>query len=283
MTNLNTQWKAEWQRRRDFFNREVGKVEKKTQKKPWSAKLWGKYKTNKKKPETELEKLFGAMDQACITMKNAKPDKKIAAINAFLKTIKAAGPKANAFVTKMFIDLNNSAADADMTKQELAEKKKDIQALSKILQNDVDALITSAHAYYLQTKKATNPDGSSSVAGAMGGLKDAKLVKAQLISNIKKGLAWIGKAERNPDARSFNHGIKEVGRDIMAPLGRCSAIWSSRHDEKAIAVATELLGPYGAGKNRVDVDAAPDRIKARLAEAKEVIIQTGRWIQKVKV
>ena len=245
--NIQGKWKAEWTRRVAFFDREVGRVETKVKKKSWGAKLWAPFKKKKKVQETKLQKLFGEMD-AQYKFANASdtPDnKRHAALEAFLKTTKTTAAAANKYAQNAFTEVTSAATKSDMNKQELAAKKNDITNLSCILQDDVDALITSAHTAYLKIKKTLDEDGKVQAQLAMQALKDVKLVKRQLQSNIKKISAWIGKAERNlSDVAAFNKSRHDLCRDVMAPLGRCNQLFREPADQKEIPVSyTHLTLP----------------------------------------
>ena len=171
-----------------------------------------------------------------------------------------------------------------MSKPELEQKKKDITNLSKILQTDVDALITNAHASLVRMRKSRNARGEKDMASAVRALGDPKVLKTSLLSNIKKGLAWHGKANRNPEIDFFNKGINQVCRDVNACIVSLEKVFTGNAEKRLFASVQSFTGPYGNRGKRLDPKKGHDfeTVIEELADLKSVLIALGKWGQKIK-
>ena len=284
MTNLNGQWQDEWKRRVAYFDKHVGTAEKKVKKKSLAEKMWSKFRKAKKPAETELSKLFGKMDETYRLAKDAEPANAKAALDTFEKAIKMAGKKANEHVAKAFMTLTDKAVHAEMSKAELDQKKKDITSLSKILQSDVDALITNAHAALVNMRKSRNSRGEKDMASAIRALGDPKVLKTALLSNIKKGLAWHGKANRSTEVAFFNKGIGQVCRDVNACLVPLEQVYTGNAEKRLFASVKKVTSPYGNQGKKLDTKKGHnfETVIEELADLKKVLLALGKWGQKIK-
>lgn len=284
MTNLNGEWQSEWKRRLAYFNKEVGNAEKKVKEKTLRQRVFAKFHKAKKPAETELSLLFGKMDEAYQAAKDAPPAQAKTAFDNFEKAIKAAGKKANARVAQLFMTLTDKAVDAEMRKPELEQKKKDITNLSKILQNDVETLITNAHAALVRMRKSRNARGEKDMASAVRSLGDPKVLKTSLLSNIKKGLAWHGKANRKPDVETFNKGINQVCRDVNACIVSLEKVYTGNTERRLFQKVQQFTGPYGNRDKQLDPARGHDfeTVIEELADLKKVLMDLGRWGQTIR-
>ncbi|SIT01352.1 hypothetical protein SAMN05421759_11024 [Roseivivax lentus] len=284
MTNLNGQWQAEWKRRLAYFNKEVGNAEKKVKEKNLRQRVFAKFHKAKKPAETELSQLFGKMDEAYRIAQDAPADQAKTAFDNFEKLIKLVGKKASTKVAQLFVTLTDKAVEADMGRAELEQKKKDITNLSRILQNDVDTLITNAHASLVRMRKSRNARGEKDMASAVRSLGDPKVLKTALLSNFKKGLAWHGKANRKPDVEFFNKGINQVCRDVNACIVNLELIYTGNAERRLFQAAKQFTGLYGNRDKKLDPKRGHDfeTVIEELADLKKVLMDLGRWGQTIR-
>lgn len=253
ITNFAGQWKSEWKKRLAYFDKEIGKAETKTKKSSWSFKFCGHMRKNKQQQDSAILMVWGELDDALAAIGKAPNEKRLDAIKAFGDKISSAERMGKGHVVALQRIANTTSPKKEITKVELTLKQRDLDRIYGILSKDVDALISVAKARHMDVKKSTNAQGVAGMASVMAALKDMKVRKAPLMSNIKKAQAWIAKIERKPEVEMFNNGAMDVCRDVVASTVPMREIpQTSSKDVRVIDTAWKTLWKWDQGKKMDD-------------------------------
>lgn len=282
MTNFNGQYKDEWKKRTTFFEKQTGIAEKRVIKTEWAPKVYNPFNKKKKAEDSRMEKLFASLDQKYAAMIHAAPADFKAAAAVFQKEIKAVERAAATAVMQVM----NTLDAKDHAKQMSAADKKqhvlDVKNLSKLFESDIYAITQTAQAALVSTVKSHKDDGTTDMTSAMTALKDIKVRKTAMQSNITKGLAWLNKLDRQPTVDHFNKGVEQACRDVCAQIVACKGVFDAPKDKQILAAVDKVLSPFGnASKKLTDKDGF-EAVMATSVRLRKSMQALGTWTKSIK-
>ena len=225
MSTITGKWKAEWERKKAYFETQTGK-------KAPSKGFMAKISTGK-----SVSSAFDSMDKAYANMiKVQSGPKRVKGQDAFGRSITAAKKAAASYIKVL-----DTAMGREVTDDTQVPISKPVKPLLKILKADIDLCITSAEGQ-LEAARALNdaqgrPDPRK--------YNDMKQFTSRLPGTLKQGLMWCKMQEQNPDVRAFNEGVNKATRDVTQNLNNIYLLMDPRSREARKAKAfLDLLDPW---------------------------------------
>ncbi|MEM6932939.1 MAG: hypothetical protein AAF526_05055 [Pseudomonadota bacterium] len=265
MQNITGKWKAEWERKKKFFEAETGK------KKP-STKFLGFFRKG-----SGVTKAFAIMDAAYANMmkKQMSPDR-VKAQNMFEKAI-AQAKKTGAAYAKL-LDQELAKEGNDNKKVPL---KKSIAPLLKILKDDIDLCITSAEGQ-LEASRGLNGEGGRADPSKV---MEMKQFTARLPTSLKAAAMWAKVQDQNPNVAAFNEGIQKATRDISQNLNNiCQRLRRGSPEARKAQKLLDLLLPWANGGKRLNADRDTfAEVVRELTTLKKIVAAISTWNKGMKV
>lgn len=285
MANFRGQWKTEWNKRIDYFDKEIGKVEQKTKSKKWSVFFWKSAKTKKKKEESSVSVVFGELDKAYVAANSSEGDAAKVTVKAYAEKVASAESIANAHVTKLRASFDSLMPKKEMTKQELAAKERDLKRMLDILDKDVDALITVAKTQIVlfQKEKLSGKGKPKTLQEALANDRDFDKRIAGMKGAIKKGAAWIAKIDRKPEVAAFNSGISvNFARDLLMEVNLMRGMIPNGVKERKVLDALSRVFTVLGPKQLTGEDARFEVVIKEVTQAKNALTALAKWLQKIE-
>lgn len=285
MANFRGQWKTEWNKRIDYFDKEIGKVEQKNKGSKWSLMFWKTAKTKKKKEDTVVSMVFGELDKAYVAANSSEGDAAKVTVKAYAEKVASAERIANAHVTKLRASFDSLMPKKEMTKQELAAKERDLKRMLDILDKDVDALITVAKTQIVlfQKDKLSGKGKPKTIQEAWASDRDFDKRIASMKGAIKKGAAWIAKIDRKPEVAEFNSGISDkFARDLLMEVNLMRGIIPNGVKERKVLDALSRVFTALGPKQLTGEDARFEVVIKEVTQAKSALTALAKWLQKIE-
>lgn len=282
MTNFNGFYKVEWKKRAKFFEKQTSIAEERVTKTVWAPKVYNPFNKKKVAEDTKLEKLFDHMDKTYAAMGSAAPADFKAAAGAFKKAIDAATRQGGASLVQVVRLLDSKPHAKQMSPADLKQHALDVKNLTKLYERDLESIIETAEAALVRSLKEHKPDGTTDMDTAKAALKDLKVRKTAMQSNITKGLAWLNKLDRDPTVERFNKGVEQACRDVCAQIVACRPVFNAPRDRTILEAVNKVLSPFGNESRKLTEKDGFEAVMATSANLRKSLKALGQWTKAIK-